>query len=161
MADVEDNKDKVEDPQEKNKRSKKGKIHQKGLSKVEKKACLEVKNINNDKKAIENKNANNDKNVGSPTPAVAAFPGFLALVATSFDPLVSIAFSSGLLTHDFVNPSSTNTTDASVAICSSFFSFLVWLSLFSFPARYTTPISPSLKQVPRFISLLLEDDYTV
>ena len=165
MANVKDNKDKVEDPQEKNKRLKKEKMCKKHLSKAEKKACLKAK------KADNNKKAGNNKDAGLLAPAITISPDFFASVAASFGPPTSVTASFGLptsvttfsgpLTPAFVTPSPIIAISTSIFVHSLLFSFLVWPSLFFFPARYTTLTSLSPMQVFRYISLPLKDDYSI
>lgn len=144
---------------------------QKRVSKVKKKARLEAKEVDNNKKAGDDKNAGNDKDAGPPAPTVAVCSGLPTPVTTSFGPLALVAVSLGLLapiaassspsTLDFVNPSLASITDASVAIYRSPFFFPIRPSFVSFPAHQTTPIFSSPIRVLRSTLLLLEDGYAV
>lgn len=148
MTDVKDNKDKVEDPREKNKRMKREKIRQKYLSKAKKKACLEANKIDNNEKVGNNKNAGDDKDVGLSAPVIAISLGLSASITTSLNLLAPIATSLGFsvsvaiflnfLTPDSVNPSCVSATDASVTVCLSLFFFPIQPSLFlSRPPYYS------------------------
>lgn len=169
VANTEDNKDEVEDPQKKNKRLKREKMYQKHLSKAKKKACLEAKEVDNDKNASNNKNESDDKETGFSAPAVVASSGHLTPVTTSLDTFAPVAVfldllapdaaSPGPLTPSSINLSPASATGTSVAVCSSLFPFPIWFSLFSFLARHTTLISLSPIRVLKSTSLPLEDDY--
>ena len=135
VADVKDDKDKVEDPREKNRRLKREKMRQKHLSKANKKACLKIKKANNDEKAGDDKNVGDDKdtNLLAPVDAaspslsapVAAFFGFLIPVAITLSLLIPVATSPGPLTSSSVNSSPASAMGASIAICPSLLSFFV------------------------------------
>lgn len=154
VVDTKDDEDKAKDPWEKNKRLKREKMHKKRLSKAKKKACLEAEKADNDKKP-------SNKDADFLVSTVAAFAGLSALVAISLGPFAPVAAFSGPLTPASITLSPANATSASVSICPSFFSFLIWPSPFFFPTRHTTPTFPFLMQVFRFILLPLEDNYSV
>lgn len=134
---------------------------QKHLLKAKKKTRLKAKKTDDNKKAGNDKNAGNDKDTGPLAFAIATFSGPPTPVTTFFSFLAPITAFPSPSTPGSVSLSSTSVTGASVAVCLSPFSFLVWPFLYSFPAYYTTPISFFLMQVLRSILLLLNDDYAV
>lgn len=171
VGDAKESKYKAKDSREGNKRLKREKICQKPLSKAEKKACLEVKEVDDNKKADDNKNTDDDKDasffasafaifLGLPTPIIA-FLGPPTPVAASLGLFAPVAAFSNLSTCGFVNPSPASATGTSITVCPSFLSFFIRSFLFFFPTHHTTPISPSPMQVLRSTSLLLEDDYAI
>lgn len=125
-------------------------MHQKCLLNAKKKVYPKVK------KAENNKEASNDKNEGNVKDA-----GFFVLVTASLSFPAPIATSPNLSTPSSVTLYLTSATGVFIPICPSLFSFSVWLSLFSFPAHYTTLTSPFLPRAFRFTLLLLKHDYTV
>lgn len=138
--------------------------------KSQKKACLKVKEADDDKEASNDKNAGN-KDASPPAPTitvslglfapVTAFLSLLAPVTAFLGPPAPNTASPGLLTPGSVNPSPASTMDIFEAICLSLLSFSVWLFPYSFSAYHTTPISPPLMWVFRSISLSLKNTYAV
>lgn len=161
VANAKDNEDKAEDLWEKIKRLKREKMRQKRLLKAKKKARLKAKEVDDNKKAGNNKNAGDDKDASPFAPTVAASPGLPTPIAAFLGFLAPVPASFGRLTPISVNLSLANSTGVCVAVCPSLFSFLVWPSLFSFPACHTTPISFSPMRVLKSTSLPLKDDYVV
>lgn len=72
-------------------------MHWKRLSKAEKKAYLENKEVDNNKEAGDDKNTGNDKNASPLAPAVATFTSFSALIAISLGYPTLVVFSLSFL----------------------------------------------------------------